>query len=52
MAYYVLSDPHGCFEQTFDALTEKGFFSAKENKMILCGDLLDRGKEAVGCQVC
>lgn len=47
MAYYVLSDPHGCFEQTFDALTEKGFFSAKENKIILCGDLLDRGKEAV-----
>lgn len=47
MAYFVLSDPHGCFEAVFDALTDKGFFTSKENKIILCGDMLDRGKEAI-----
>ena len=47
MSYFVLSDPHGCFEEVFDALTDKGFFLSKENKIILCGDLLDRGKEAI-----
>ncbi|MBR2024697.1 MAG: metallophosphoesterase [Clostridia bacterium] len=46
MKYYVVSDIHGFFDELKEALTESGFFSDKEpHKLIICGDLLDRGKQ-------
>lgn len=46
MKYYVVSDTHGFYSELIEALTEKGFFSDTEpHKLIICGDLLDRGKE-------
>ena len=47
MAYFVLSDPHGCYTHTMKALRQQGFFGSKQHKIILCGDLLDRGNEAL-----
>lgn len=47
MKYYVVSDVHGFYTELIDALTEKGFFEDKEeHKLIVCGDLFDRGIEA------
>ena len=47
MKYYVSADPHGFYSIFHQALEEKGFFSDREpNKLIICGDLMDRGKEA------
>lgn len=47
MKYYVVADVHGFFSELKSALTEKGFFNDKEPyKLIMCGDLLDRGAEA------
>lgn len=47
MKYYVVSDVHGYYTLTKKALEEAGFFDEKEPcKLIVCGDLLDRGKEA------
>ncbi|MBQ7226633.1 MAG: metallophosphoesterase [Clostridia bacterium] len=46
MKYYVISDIHGFYTPMINALTEKGFFEDKEpSKLIICGDLLDRGEE-------
>ncbi len=46
MKYYVVSDVHGFYGEMIEALTEKGFFEEKEPcKLIICGDLLDRGKQ-------
>lgn len=46
MRYYVISDIHGFYKETIEALKEKGYFSDTEpHKLIICGDLLDRGKE-------
>ena len=51
MKYYVVADVHGFFTELKSALTEKGFFEDKEpHKLIICGDLLDRGKEALEVQ--
>lgn len=51
MKYYVLSDTHGFYTETINALTEKGFFTDTEpHKLILCGDMMDRGTEAVKLQ--
>ncbi len=51
MRYYVVSDPHGFFTELKTALEEKGFFSDPEpHKLILCGDLMDRGREALQLQ--
>ena len=51
MRYYVVSDVHGHFTLMKQALQEKGFFDDKEpHKLILCGDMLDRGKETVEMQ--
>lgn len=51
MKYYVVSDTHGYYTQTVQALTEAGFFAETEpHKLIVCGDLLDRGKEAIKMQ--
>ncbi len=48
MKYYVISDIHGYYEATLKALQDAGFFTDNtEKKVILCGDLLDRGNDAV-----
>ncbi len=47
MKYYVTADIHGFYSQFHQALEEKGFFSdTTPHKLIICGDLFDRGKEA------
>lgn len=47
MKYYVVSDVHGFYTPMMSALKEKGFFEDKEpHKLIVCGDLFDRGEEA------
>ena len=47
MKYYVISDPHGYYKQFEKALRKAGFFDEKEPcKLVVCGDLLDRGEEA------
>lgn len=47
MKYYVVSDVHGYYTQLMTALEEKGFFKDEgEHKLIVCGDLFDRGMEA------
>ena len=44
MKYYVISDPHGFYDEMIDALREAGFFDESEPyRLVLCGDLLDRG---------
>ncbi len=46
MKYYVVADVHGFYTELITALTEKGFFEDKEpHKLIICGDLFDRGAE-------
>ncbi len=48
MRYYVVSDVHGYFSALKAALSESGFFEDREpHKLILCGDLFDRGGEAL-----
>lgn len=47
MRYYVVADTHGYYTYLEQALREAGFFDDTEpHKLILCGDLLDRGGEA------
>ncbi|MBO5262303.1 MAG: metallophosphoesterase [Clostridia bacterium] len=47
MKYYVVADVHGYYTPMKKALKDAGFFEEKEPcKLIVCGDLLDRGKEA------
>lgn len=47
MCYYVVADPHGFFTELKTALEEKGFFAdTGPHKLIICGDLFDRGPEA------
>lgn len=51
MKYYVTADVHGYFSELKTALIENGFFDDKEvHKLIVCGDLFDRGKEAFQLQ--
>lgn len=51
MKYYVTADVHGYFSELKTALIEKGFFDDKTpHKLIVCGDLFDRGKEAFQLQ--
>ena len=51
MRYYVVADPHGFYTELVDALRNKGYFDDNEpHKLIICGDLLDRGKEALKMQ--
>ncbi len=47
MKYFVVSDVHGFFSILKQALEEKGFDeNNSSHKLIVCGDLLDRGEEA------
>ncbi|MBQ9121438.1 MAG: metallophosphoesterase [Clostridia bacterium] len=47
MKYYMISDPHGFFAPTRAALERAGFFGeAEPHKLVVCGDLLDRGRGA------
>lgn len=51
MRYYVTADVHGYFSELNVALAEKGFFGDKEpHKLIICGDIYDRGTEALELQ--
>lgn len=51
MKYYVTADVHGYFSELKAALTEKGFFAdTAPHKLIICGDLFDRGSEALELQ--
>ena len=51
MRYYVISDVHSFYSKTMQALSEKGFFEDKSpHKLIVCGDLFDRGSESVKMQ--
>ena len=46
MKYFVSSDIHGFFDEWQNVLNEKGFdITNPEHKIIVCGDLLDRGRQ-------
>ena len=46
MRYFVSGDIHGFYDEWQSALKEKGFdISNPEHKIILCGDLFDRGSQ-------
>jgi serine/threonine protein phosphatase 1 len=47
MKYYIVTDPHGYYTELEKALREEGFFDeTKPHKLVVCGDILDRGSEA------
>ena len=51
MKYYIVADVHGFYSILHQTLEEKGFFTDTEpHKLIVLGDLFDRGKEAVQLQ--
>mgnify|MGYP002859839145 CR=1 FL=1 len=51
MKYYVTADIHGFYSQFHSALEEAGYFSDSEpHKLIILGDLFDRGSEAEALQ--
>ncbi len=51
MRYYVVADIHGFFSELRKALLYAGFFADSEPHMlIVCGDMLDRGKETLEMQ--
>ena len=51
MKYYVTADVHGYFTALKTALAEQGFFEDTEpHKLVICGDLYDRGTEALQLQ--
>ena len=51
MKYYVVADIHGFYDEFIAALVEKGFFTDSEpHKLIVCGDLFDRGMQAYELQ--
>lgn len=51
MKYYVVSDPHGFYTLLKTTLENVGFFEDKTpHKLIICGDLMDRGPETVEMQ--
>lgn len=50
MKWFVFSDVHGFYKELMEALNEKGFEINNPNHGIIsCGDLLDRGPDAVKC---
>ncbi len=47
MRYYVTADIHGFYTPFLKALTSAGYYEDRgEKKLIICGDLFDRGLEA------
>ena len=51
MKYYVVSDVHGYCSILKSELKKSGFFDDKEpHKLIVCGDLFDRGLETIKMQ--
>ena len=47
MRYYVVADTHGFYTPMKKALEEAGFFADETpHKLIMLGDIMDRGKEA------
>lgn len=51
MRYYVIADPHGFYTEMKEALTQSGYFEDEQpHKLIVCGDLFDRGDEAAEMQ--
>lgn len=51
MRYYVTADVHGYFSELKSALAENGFFEDTEpHKLIICGDIYDRGAETLELQ--
>ena len=51
MRYYVVSDVHGFYDEMIKALTDASFFTdTSPHKLIVCGDMMDRGKQAVKMQ--
>ena len=51
MKYYVTADVHGYFTELKTALAEQGFFDDSEpHKLVILGDLYDRGTEALQLQ--
>ena len=51
MKYYVVADVHGFYTELKNVLEEKGFFNDETpHKLVICGDLFDRGEEAVRLQ--
>ena len=53
MKYYVLSDIHGFYTLFQKTLRESGYFDDREEKrLLLLGDLFDRGEEALAMQEC
>lgn len=51
MRYYVTADVHGYFSELKEALTKQGFYADQSpHKLIICGDLYDRGTEAFQLQ--
>lgn len=50
MKYYAVSDVHGYYSILMRDLTTAGFFDQSDSKLIICGDLFDRGEEALKMQ--
>ena len=51
MKYFMVADPHGFCSILKSTLRENGFFDDKKpHKLIILGDLMDRGSEAVAMQ--
>lgn len=51
MKYYVVADVHGFYSELITALNEKVFFNDNSpRKLVVCGDVFDRGKEAIELQ--
>jgi hypothetical protein len=47
MALFAVADVHGFYDETKRALDEAGFFLSSENKLVVVGDALDRGKQVL-----
>ena len=48
MKYYIVADLHGFLDKLKESLREAGFFEDDQpHRLIVCGDALDRGKQAV-----
>ncbi len=47
MRFYVTADPHGHCRELVRAMRQAGYFEdTGEKRLVVCGDLLDRGEEA------